>query len=70
MGGIKEKEVAFICCIIREKDLFNGSLFGTFDEIYEASKEFVDKNGVLENIAFEEFEDMIIQFVKNKNEKK
>jgi len=36
-----EKDIALVCCIIHQEDILGGTLFQTFDEIYDLAAKFV-----------------------------
>ena len=50
--------------IIRQEDLLNGSIFQTFDNIYEIALAFVEKYGVDEIIwgVDMEYEETVVEF--------
>ena len=39
-------EVALVTAILRENEILNGTIFQTFDRLYEIALAFVDKYGV------------------------
>ena len=58
------KELSLLTNIIRQEDLLNGSIFQTFDNIYEIALAFVEKYGVDEIIwgVDMEYEETVVKF--------
>ena len=42
----REKELSLLCCVIRENEIINSSLFQSFDKIFEIANAFLEKYGV------------------------
>ena len=70
----KQKEMSLLCCIIRENEIINSTLFESFDKIFEIADAFIEKYGVDQvqwGIDFGmEYEETVVEFatlyVKNK----
>ena len=44
--NIREKELSLICCIIRDNEVINSTLFQSFDKIFEIAEKFIYKYGI------------------------
>lgn len=42
----KEKELSLICCVIRDNEIFDTSVWTSFDKTFEIAEAFVQKYGV------------------------
>ena len=68
----KQKELSMLCCIIRDNEIFGGTLFKNFDKIFEIAKAFVEEYGV-DKIPWGiemEYEDTVIHFATNYKKEK
>ena len=60
------KELALLTNIIRQEELLNGSIFQTFDKIYEIAWAFIGKYGVdeIEWGVDMEYEETVVEFAR------
>jgi hypothetical protein len=42
----REQELGLLCCIIMQESIVHGTLFQTYDKVFEIAKAFIDKYGV------------------------
>lgn len=57
------KEISLVCCIIRDEQLIEKTLFQSFDDIYEIAVAFVDEYGIDdEQWADKSYEETVIEF--------
>lgn len=60
------KETSLVCCIIRDEQLIEKTLFQSFDDIYEIAVAFVEEYGLDDNQwADKSYEETVIEFAKN-----
>jgi hypothetical protein len=64
MTDEKAKELALVAMIMREDEILNGTIFRTFDKLYEVAEKFVEKYGVdeIEWGIDLEYEETVISF--------
>jgi hypothetical protein len=59
------KETSLVCCVIRENEVIESTLFQSFDAIYEIATKFVDEYGLDDNQwAQKDFEETVVEFAK------
>lgn len=66
MKWTREKELSLICCVIRENDIIESTLWQSFDTIFEIALAFVEKYGVDEvqwGVDMD-YEETVIEFAK------
>jgi hypothetical protein len=68
----REQELGLLCCIIMQESIVHGTLFQTYEKVFEIAKAFIDKYGVDEttwgiDIGME-YEETVIQFAIKYNE--
>ena len=64
--GTKQKEYGLICCIIRENEIVKGTLFNSFDLVYDIADEFYrEYNQKKVNWEETDFEETVVEFAKS-----
>ena len=64
MSWSREKELSLLCCIIRENEIINTTLFQSFDKIFEIAEKFIEEYGidVVEWGVEMEYEETVVDF--------
>lgn len=62
------KEISLLCCVIRENEIIQETMFQSFDKIYEIAQAFIDKYGI-DNVwgidVGMEYETTVVEFAKS-----
>ena len=60
-------ELGLLCCIIRENEIINETLFQSFDKVFEIAEAFIDKYGIDETVwgIDMEYEETVVAFAKD-----
>jgi hypothetical protein len=63
----REKELALLSCIIIQEGIVSGTLFQTFDKVFEIADAFIQKYGVdgIEWGVEVEYDEVVIEFAKS-----
>jgi hypothetical protein len=63
----REQELGLLCCIIMQEDIVSGTLFQTFDKVFEIADAFIQKYGVdgTEWGVEVEYDEAVIEFAKS-----
>ena len=57
------KELSLICCLIREEEIIDESLFQSFDKVFEIARAFVQKYGLDNEWGVDnDYESTVIEF--------
>lgn len=63
----REKELGLLCCIIMQQGIVTGSLFQTYDKVFEIAEAFIDKYGIEDTVwgVDLEYEETVIDFAES-----
>lgn len=57
------RELCLVCCVIRDNEIINETLFQSFDKIFEIAEAFINEYGCYEDWEIDlDFEETIIDF--------
>ena len=65
----REQELGLLCCIIMQEQVIHGTLFQTYDKVFEIAEAFIQKYGIDETVwgidEGMEYDETVIEFAKS-----